>query len=121
MFLVSSNKARSLLVMNYAGRVERAELRRGLDDLKVLLPELSPGFRVLADFSTLEAMAIDCATEIGLAMDMMDERGVGLIVRVMPDVSKDIGLNILSAFHYDQRPRVVTCGTLGEAARALEL
>ena len=43
-----------------------------------------------------------------------------MVVRVIPDPYKDIGLNIVSLFHYPRRVRIVTCETLEEAMRALE-
>jgi hypothetical protein len=42
-----------------------------------------------------------------------------MVVRVIPDPHKDIGLNILSLFHYRRGVRIVTCETLEEAMRAL--
>jgi len=121
MFLASSNKTRQLLHLSYIQRVQPAELQRGRADLTALLAELAPGFRVLVDFGRLEAMEIDCVPEIGLGMELMDQRGVGLVVRVIPDPSKDIGLNILTVFHYKHRPRIVTCQNLVEAAKVLAL
>jgi hypothetical protein len=41
------------------------------------------------------------------------------VVRVIPDPQKDIGLNILSLFHYRKRVRIVTCETLDEARKVL--
>ena len=54
-------------------------------------------------------------------MDLLDEAGVSLVVRVIPDPKKDIGMNILSLFHYRNRPRVVTCARMIEAAKELSL
>jgi hypothetical protein len=121
MFLATANKSKQLLHMSYIQRVEPGELRAGRADVEALLSELPRGCRVLADFGRLETMSPDCGAEIGLGMEQLDRHGVGLIVRVIPDPSKDIGLNILTVFHYKQRPRIVTCETLSEAARALEL
>jgi len=42
-------------------------------------------------------------------------------VRVIPDETKDIGLNILTVFHYPYHPHIVTCQTLPQAARVLGL
>jgi hypothetical protein len=42
-----------------------------------------------------------------------------MVVRVIPNPQKDIGLNILSLFHYRRRVRIVTCETLEEAMNAL--
>jgi hypothetical protein len=40
---------------------------------------------------------------------------------VIPDPSKDIGLDILALFHYRKRPRMVTCKNMVEAAEKLSL
>jgi len=121
MFLATSNKAKQLLHMSYIGRVGPEELQRGEEDTKRLLAEMSPGFRVLADLERLEFMDVACATEIGRMMEHMDQLGIGMVVRVIPDPNKDIGLNILTAFHYRRRPRVVTCENMIEAQKLLSL
>jgi hypothetical protein len=53
-------------------------------------------------------------------MDMCNEKGVEMIVRVIPDPHKDIGFSILSLFHYHRQVRIVTCATLDEALKVLE-
>lgn len=121
MHLVTSNKAKQLLLMRYCERVTAKQLKAGRSDLKALLEELKPGFSVLADFSQLESMAADCVPEIGAGMELIDAAKPGLLVRVIPDPSKDIGLNILTAFHYKKRPQIVNCKTLTEAAKLLAL
>ena len=52
-------------------------------------------------------------------MDMCNEKGVEMVVRLIPDPHKDIGLNIMSLFHYRRRVRLVTCETLAEAMKIL--
>ena len=54
-------------------------------------------------------------------LELCDAKGVSLVVRVIPDPAKDIGMNILSLFHYRHRPRSVTCASMEEAARLLAL
>ena len=66
-------------------------------------------------------MNLACMPELGQAMEMIDQHGAGLLAHVIPDPSKDIGLNIFTIFHYAKRPRVVTCQNIMEAARALSL
>jgi len=121
MVLVTSNKARQLLYINYIGQVRPVDLERHRSDVEALMAELPSGFRVLVDLSELNEMDLDCMTEIGRIMELIDRSGVGLIVRVIPDPTKDIGLNIFSIFHYPHRPQIATCKTMTEAARALEL
>jgi hypothetical protein len=122
MYLVTSNPAKNLLHLRYIDHVQPADLERGRADLVTLLADLSPHLRVLVDFTQLEHMGLDCVAEIGLGMELIDQRGVEVIARVVPDPRKDIGLNILTVFHYkSSRPRVVTCKNLAEAAEVLGL
>ena len=121
MFLVTSNKHQRLLCLHYIQRVLPAELANARGDVKALLAELPPGFRLLADFSQLESMDSECAAEIGRTMELLDQSGVSLIVRVIPDPAKDIGMNILTVFHYPHHPRIITCENLAEALRKLSL
>jgi hypothetical protein len=121
MFLVTSNKAKRLLYLSYIGRVTPEELRRGQEDIKALLTDLKPGFRLLADFGRLESMDLACRTELGQIMELADRSGVGLLVRVIPDPRKDIGLDILSIFHYRHHPQMVTCKNLAEAIKKISL
>lgn len=121
MLLITSNRSKQLLYLNYLGSVRKRDLEHSEEDLTAQLRELPPGFRLLADFCRLELMELDCAPELGRMMDLIGQAGVGLVVRVIPDSRKDIGLNILTVFHYRHRPRVVTCKNMAEAARALGL
>ena len=66
-------------------------------------------------------MQVACAAEIGKEMELFEQKEVGLVVRVIPDPTKDIGMNILSMFHYSHRPRTVTCRSMTEAAERLGL
>jgi hypothetical protein len=121
MFLAASNKSKRLLHVSYVGHVGPEEINAGLDDLKMLLADLPPDFRVLVDLERLESMDLACVPELGRAMEMIDRHGVGLVVRVIPDPGKDIGMNILTIFHYARPPKTVTCRNILEAARALSL
>jgi hypothetical protein len=121
MVLTSINKPKQLIIFTFAGQVDAAQIVEQAKDLPALISELDAGLRVLADLTALESMSVDCAPEIAKTMDLCAERGVKLIVRVIPDPSKDIGFTILSRFHYRNKPRMVVCETLAEAGKILEL
>jgi hypothetical protein len=121
MLLVTSNKSKQLLYVSYIGRVRLEEFQRNREDFISQLGEMSPGFRLLADFSQLESMERDCAPELGRMMDLIGKAGVGQVLRVIPDPGKDIGMNILTIFHYPHHRRPATCETLAEAAGVLAL
>ena len=121
MVLVTANKAKQLLVITFAGRVEVDQIREESKDIAALLVEFEPGFRVLADLTPLESMSVECAPEIAKVMDLCAEKGVKTIVRVIPDPAKDIGFSILTRFHYPSSVRRVVCETLVEAGTLLGL
>jgi len=121
MVIVTSNKAKRLLFMSFIQHVHPAELKRSQEDVKSLLADLPPGFRLLVDYGPMESMDLACAPEIGRSMELIDQSGVSMVVRVMPDPSKDIGMNILTLFHYRSNPQVVTCDHMADAAKKLSL
>lgn len=121
MVLASINKARQLLHISYIGHVRVGDLTRNLEELKSLLTELPPGFRLLADYSALTSMDTGCAEEVGQFMDLLDQAGVNSVVRIIADPTKDIGMNILTLFHYRNRPRVITCPDLASAVAEISL
>lgn len=112
-------KPANLLKVSYIGRIWPAESRLAAEKIELLLSDLQPGFRLLTDLRSLEAMDLGCVPDIERVMDLCDCKGVIMVVRVIPDPRKDIGLNIMSLFHYSRRVRIVTCETLEEAERAL--
>jgi hypothetical protein len=119
MILVTINKAKRLLYLTYIGQVHYGELQRTRKEMPAVLADLPPDINVLADLERMDSMDASGAKEIGMVMEMLDEKGVNLLVRVIPDPSKDIGLSILSMFHYRKKIRTVTCQTMEEAFRAL--
>jgi hypothetical protein len=121
MLLVTSNKSKQLLHIRFIGHVRPVEFAGAQEDLSAELGQLSPGFHYLVDFSQFEFMEPDCTLEVGRIMELIAQAGVGLVVRVIPDSSKDIGMNILSIFHYPRNLQVVTCQTLTQAGSTLGL
>ncbi len=119
MLLLTSNQSKQLLYLNFIGTVKPEEIQNERKDLATQLAGLAPGFRYLVDLSALEIMRLDCMVELGRTMEMIGRAGVSLVVRVIPDPSKDIGMNILTVFHYPHGLRVVTCQSLTEAVKAL--
>jgi len=121
MFLATVSKPKQLLYLSFIGRVSVEQLERGRDDIVELLSDLNGGFRLLTDLSRLDSMDVNCATEIGKVMELCEQKGVSLVIRIVPDPTKDIGLKILSLFHYRLRPRIMTCNSFAEAEDALQL
>jgi anti-anti-sigma regulatory factor len=114
------DQPQNLLVIRYSGLVGPDETERGLEDVRAGLAKLKSGFRLLADLTELESMDMACAPFIEKAMDLCNEKGASMVVRVIPDPQRDIGLQIMSIFHYRGDVKIVNCETLAQAKEILE-
>jgi hypothetical protein len=119
MFEVTVEGAANLLKVSYAGHIGAEEAKRCAETIQSLLSQLQQGFRMLTDLRALEAMDLGCVPYIEKVMDWCDQAGIKTVVRIIPDSHKDIGLNIMSLFHYRPGVRIVTCRTLEEAQAVL--
>ena len=119
MFEAGFDKTQNLVRVAYTDQIEAPEVKKCLEQLQALAPELKPGFRLLTDLTALEAMDTASVPYIRKMMELCNKGGVAMVVRVIPDPHRDIGLNILSLFHYRHDLRIVTCETLEGAMKAL--
>jgi len=119
MYSVEPDRSKQLLVISAAGRVTKKEVESVALRVREMMKEITPGFRVLTDFRWLERMDPAAAVPLAEIMDTLAEKAVAAVVRVIPDPHKDIGLNILSQFHYGPQIKLVTFESLAEALSAL--
>lgn len=119
MIKIEANLTESLLLIHYEGKITREETSASLPQIPTALLPLTRGFRVLVDLTDLVSMEVACAPDIERFMDLCQEKGVAEIVRVIPDPTRDIGLQIMSHFHYDSGVRIITCRNLTEAMAIL--
>ena len=119
MYGVELDQSKRLLVISVAQRVTAEQARQAAQQVRDLLRDVSPGFRVLADFRWLESMEPATARHIAEMMDALAQKQVASVTRVMPDPHKDIGLNILSHFHYGPEIQITTFQTLADALQSL--
>jgi hypothetical protein len=99
--------------------VTAEQARLAAQQVRELLHDVAPGFRVLADFRWLDSMDLAAARHVAEIMDALTARGVASVARVMPDPHKDIGLNILSQFHYGPEIQIATFESLADALQSL--
>src|SRR3977135_82261 len=109
MLAVEIDQPQHLLVIRYSWSVAPAETERGLGEIQSALSKLQSGFRLLADLTELKLMDVACAPFIEKAMVACNEKGISTVVRVIPDPARDIGMKIMSLFHYGANVRVLTC------------
>ena len=119
-FEVKIELERNLVRTRWVGRVTAADMKEAAGLVERTLPGgLRTGFFVLADLSGLVSMELECAPHLSRIMDICLAHGVGRVVRVIPDHTKDIGINILSIIHYRGKVQTLTCDTMEEAELAL--
>ena len=119
MYAVEMDRSKRLLIISALRRVTAEEAKFAAQQVRELLRDVAPGFRVLADFRWLESMDSATAHHIADIMDALSEKEVASVTRVMPDPRKDIGLNILSQFHYGPEIPIATFETLADAVQSL--
>jgi hypothetical protein len=119
MFTIEFDRPQNLLVIRYGDHVGPDETERALEEIRLALGQVERGFRLLADLTALQSMDLACAPHIESAMDMFNGKGVSDVVRIIPDPRKDIGMQIMSYFHYGGDVRIVTCQSVDEAMSLL--
>jgi hypothetical protein len=119
-FSVEVDRSNRLLVIRAAQHVSADEVKKAAEQVRQKLQNFAPGFKALTDLHWLESMDSSAADHIAEIMDILAEKKVGLVVRVVPDPHKDIGFNILSQFHYGPEIQITTFETLADAIGSLE-
>jgi anti-anti-sigma regulatory factor len=119
MYAVELDQSKRLLVISASQKVTAEEANMVAQRIRKVLEDVAPGFRLLADYRQLESMDSAAARHIANIMDALAEKNVASVTRVMPDPHKDIGLNILSQFHYGPEVAITTFETLADAIQSL--
>src|SRR5207302_11162690 len=89
------DEPKKLLAIRYNGVVRAEETEKGLEQIRNDLAKLQRGFRLLPDLSDLQSMDVGRSPFIEKAIDMCNETGASMIVRVIPDPHRYIGLQLM--------------------------
>ena len=119
MYAVELDRSKRLLVISATQRVTAEQAKLAAQRVRELVHDVEPGFRVLADFRWLDSMDPAAARHIADMMDAIAEKRAASVTRVIPDPHKDIGLNILSQFHYGPEIEITTFQTLADALQSI--
>jgi len=119
MYAVELDQSKRLLVISAAQRVTSEQVKTVAQRVRELLYDVAPGFRVLVDLRWLESMDSAAASHLAEIMETLTRKGVASVARVLADPHKDIGLNILSQFHYGQDVIITTFATLADAVQSI--
>lgn len=119
MFSLKRDQTGNTLVLDYAGDVTPDDARRCAEEIRGHLADLQPGFRLVVDLTDLLSMDIACSPLIASIMEMCNTAGVAEVLRIIPDPTRDIGLQILSFFHYDNDVYIHTAASAAEVTEVL--
>lgn len=119
MFDAKADPSKNLLTFAFSGNVTHPETTRWKGELPGLLAQLKTGFKLLSDFTAVESFEISCAPDVEAAMDLLNKAGIVKVVRVIAHPRQDIGLSIMSLFHYRRCISIATCETMEEGLAAL--
>jgi hypothetical protein len=119
MYTVELERSKRLLVITAAQRETAEQAKQAAQKVRELLQDVAPGLRVLADFRWLESMDSGTARHVADMMDALTGKQVASVTRVISDPHKDIGLNILSQFHYGPEIQITTFERLADAVQSL--
>jgi len=120
MFTVKLDQSRNALTISYGGRVSPDETRLCAEEVWLASGILQPGFRLVVDLTELQAMDLSCSPEIANIMKICNAAGVSEVLRIIPDPTRDIGLQIMSFFHYGNEAYIRTCASAAEAREVLQ-
>ena len=82
MYSVEADRSKRLLVISAAGKVTKKEVAAVAQQVRKMMNEMTPGFRVLTDFRWLDRMEPAAAIHIAEIMDALAEKKVAAVVRV---------------------------------------
>ena len=119
MIEIETDEAKNLFVIRYHGHIVAEETEAQVEPIILALGKMRPGFGLLADFTKLEWMDAACAPHIRQIMDYANAHGIAAVVRVIPDPHRDIGMQLMSRFHYGPNVQIATTTTLDEAMKIL--
>jgi hypothetical protein len=116
---IESDESKNLFVIRYHGDITAEETAAQVEPMKSALDKMRPGFGLLADFTYLKSMDAACVPHVREIMGYANAHGIAAVVRVIPDPKLDIGMQIMSQFHYSTNVQIATCATLEEAMKIL--
>jgi hypothetical protein len=91
MYSVEADPSKRLLVISATGKVTKKEVAVVAQEVRKMMTEAAPGFRVLTDFRWLDRMEPGAAIHIAEIMDALAENNVAVVVRVVPDPTRISG------------------------------
>jgi len=108
MFSIKFDKQRNLLALIFHKHFDAQQGELLCKRLEKELSKIKKGYMLLVDLSDLDSFDSLSGQYIQKMMTLCNSSGVAKIFHIIPDEAKDIGLNIMSAFHYSRDVKIHT-------------
>lgn len=107
MIKVRDDRPHDAVIVEFEGDIDLAQAQRSFGDLRKMVARHGKGFKVLVDFTSVATMDVDVEREIKEAMQYFNSKGVGEIIRVLPDPEVAVGFNYISRFFYSKDVKLI--------------
>ena len=121
MHKIDFNQINNIISIKIEGSFDLQQAEQLRVEIERIIPEVKKGFTLLTDLTSLQKMDLESRGSITKSMDLFNEYGVAEIIRIVPDMTKDLNLNIMSLFHYSRDIKIRTFGSLEEASKHINL
>jgi len=119
MIKVRDDRPHDAVIVEFEGDIELAQAQRSFGDIRRMVSKHGKGFKVLVDFTTCESMDVDVESLMKDAMQYFNARGVGEIIRVLPDPEVAVGFNYISRFFYSKDVKLANFTNREQAQQSL--
>jgi hypothetical protein len=117
MYFLEIDQAANRMHITLLGMVDKKQAIGLMRQIQRRCDELQRGFILLTDLSNLEALSDEATRYIRRSMDVINDHGVSLVVRVVSHPSRNFFFSLMSLFHYDRFVPIIICNSLAEATR----
>jgi hypothetical protein len=117
MYFLEIDQAANRMHITLLGAVDKKQAKGLMRQIEKRCNELHRGFILLTDLSRLETLSAEATRYIRRSMDIINDHGVSLVVRVISHPSRNFFFSIMSLFHYDRFIPIIICDSLEEATK----
>jgi hypothetical protein len=108
MFKIELNPYPNTISIEISGCFDLNQAEQIHKRLEAVLPDFKQGFILITDISSLQDIDNDVRISIKKSMDLINRHRPSRIIRIVPDINKDVGFNIMSMFHYSKDIKINT-------------
>lgn len=117
MYAITVDENENIISIKIEGEFNLEQANKAQNEIALILQKVKRGFTVLTDMSLLQEMSPESFKSISKTMDMFNAHGIARAIRIMPDISKDIGFNIMDMFHYARDVKIRTFESMEKARK----